>query len=548
MKFFTVFIFLNFVFFWVFSAQANHPSAASKIPVQSDLAEQPIWQIRDSNEKELGAGFFIGKRRFVTNAQIIYTTIKENNIKSFYLSQEGNPSVIKVKKVSAISALLDLTVWETVESVSNYLSLRDHPPQSSEQLSVPVYSRTFKTIRTIGDVLYENSLFYAFPFDHLNLEGIGGPPLLDKQGQVVGVIVSGTHNILHAIKIDLLKKFTIGEIGLSCASFVSATICIQRELKNLKKAAEDGDPSAQFKLAQMYYYAEGTEQDSEQAFYWYNKAAEQDFAPAKYELSVLYYNGEGTEQVSEQAFYWCKQAAEQGYTQARYNLAMMYKEGIGTEQNFRLAFEELKLPAAQGFIPAQFQLAKMYEEGQGTKKDLKQAFYWYNKAAEQKDPKAQFKVGQMYKTGQGTKKNLKQASHWYEEAAEQGHAEAQYQLAEMYRKGQGTEQNLDWASHWYEEAAEQGHAEAQFQLAEMYEEGRQGTEQNFELAFYWRKQATEQGHAKARNQLAKMYKEGIGTEQNLRAALVLLTSAAEQGDHPDQNSSLALACKDEFTK
>ena len=334
MKFFIFFILFS-IPFSSFSAQANYPLASSKVPVKSDPVERSIWEIRDSDGTKLGTGFFIGKKRFITNVQVIYNATEKNDIKSISLVQEGNPSVLKVKKVRAISALYELAELEIVEESTNYLSLRDLPPKLSDQLSVPIYSRTFKTVRATGNTLYENSLFYAFSFNHLNPEGIGGPPLLDEKGQVVGVIVSGFHNILHAIKIDHLKKFTAGKIGLSCSSFVNAKICIKREVNNLKQLAEEAEPSAQFKLAQMYYYAEGTEQNSKLAFLWYKKAAEQDFAPAQYELSVLYYNAEGTEQNLEMAFLWCKQAAEQGYTQARYNLAMMYKEGIGTEQSFR---------------------------------------------------------------------------------------------------------------------------------------------------------------------------------------------------------------------
>ena len=54
--------------------------------------------------------------------------------------------------------------------------------------------------------------------------------------------------------------------------------------------------------------------------FWYRKAAEQGDASAQYNLGVMYENGHGVEQDDEQAVFWYRKAAEQGYADAQYNL------------------------------------------------------------------------------------------------------------------------------------------------------------------------------------------------------------------------------------
>src|ERR1043165_2209799 len=77
-----------------------------------------------------------------------------------------------------------------------------------------------------------------------------------------------------------------------------------------KRAAENNDKEAQYKLASLYRKGEGTEKSLEKAFYWYQKAAENGIGNAKYDLSVCYYDGVGTEKNLEKAFDWYRKAIE----------------------------------------------------------------------------------------------------------------------------------------------------------------------------------------------------------------------------------------------
>ena len=509
MKFIITLILLSSVFFIPFSAYTHSPTT-SEIPVKSP-AERSVWEVH--TPYGAGTGFFVDKKFLVTNLHIVFDTIEKNTIKDISLSQEGNPSVSKIKKVRAISALHDLILMET-DMALNHLRLRDHPPKLSEPLFVPAYAGAFKTINTMGNTFHKNSYFHAFPTNSLDIHGASGAPILDEQGLVVGLVFAGTHNILHAVKINHLEEFITGKIGSNCSDFINVKSCIIKEMENLTKLAERGHPPAQYQLAENHYNGKGTDKNFEQAFEWFEKAALQDFTPAQYNLAVLYDKARGTKENPEQAFHWYEKAAEQEHAQARYNLAIMYKKGRGTQQNFRLAFEGFNWSALWGLIPAKYQLAIMYKEGKGTEQ------------------------------------NSELALHWCKEAAEQGLAEAQFMMGKFYEKGTGTKKSPLWAFQWYEKAAKQELAEAQFMMGIMYEEGI-GAVKNLELAFKWYKQAAKQGFAKALYKLGTMYREGQGITKNIKKALEFFTLAAEQGYHPaaqKSSSKSSFLCENQFTE
>lgn len=59
----------------------------------------------------------------------------------------------------------------------------------------------------------------------------------------------------------------------------------------LRTAAEQGDPAAQFKLAQRYRAGKGTPVDELEAFYWNGRAAQQGHAEAQLQQGLSYRSG-----------------------------------------------------------------------------------------------------------------------------------------------------------------------------------------------------------------------------------------------------------------
>ena len=83
------------------------------------------------------------------------------------------------------------------------------------------------------------------------------------------------------------------------------------QVKELRKSAEAGDTSAQYRLGLLYGEGNGIPQDSLQAKEWFEMAAMQGHAGAQLHLGMLYLDGNGAPQSAQMALVWFSRAAEQ---------------------------------------------------------------------------------------------------------------------------------------------------------------------------------------------------------------------------------------------
>lgn len=151
------------------------------------------------------------------------------------------------------------------------------------------------------------------------------------------------------------------------------------------KAANQGDPEAQYALAKMLIIGDGIPQDIVSAIAWLNKSAEQGNPQAQNMLGDCYYKSFGVPGDHITAFNWYQKAAIQGLAEAQKNAALMYFMGYG---NLSEAITFLQSAASKGIPDAQSRLGLMYENGEGVPKDISKALYWYYKAANQHDSQA----------------------------------------------------------------------------------------------------------------------------------------------------------------
>jgi len=149
-------------------------------------------------------------------------------------------------------------------------------------------------------------------------------------------------------------------------------------------------------LGLIYEVGRGVGRNDEQAVFWYRKAAEQGNATAQNTLGSMYENGYGVEQDDYEAMFWFQKSAEQGNADAQNNLGCMYQYGRGVEQDDEQAMFWYQEAAGQGHATAQNNLGWMYEAGRGVEQDYGQAVFWYRKAAELGDADAQHHLGRMY--------------------------------------------------------------------------------------------------------------------------------------------------------
>ncbi len=223
-------------------------------------------------------------------------------------------------------------------------------------------------------------------------------------------------------------------------------------LHSIRKAAECGDPIAQFKLGSIYSESSAVERNGAEAAKWYLKAAEQDHIEAQFILGVMYERGDGVPRDDDQAFKWIEKAARQGYARARVMLEsdkwVNYLQArnpvaeapasadrdvpdVSKEQ-----IDKYLHKAADGDVDAQYNLGIIYYHGEGVPKDFEQALIWFQKAAEQDDADAQYNLGFMYGRGEGVEKSHGRSLEWFRKASELGHSGAQEILAKMVKKAE----------------------------------------------------------------------------------------------------------------
>jgi TPR repeat protein len=79
------------------------------------------------------------------------------------------------------------------------------------------------------------------------------------------------------------------------------------------RAAQRGNPKAQFDLAIMYATGRGVQRNERMAFNWFHKSARNNYAPAKHYMGLSFLQGRGVRKQTELARYWFRLAAKQGY-------------------------------------------------------------------------------------------------------------------------------------------------------------------------------------------------------------------------------------------
>ena len=82
--------------------------------------------------------------------------------------------------------------------------------------------------------------------------------------------------------------------------------------EKIQREAEEGKPTAQYKLGYMYMTGTDVPRDDAKAFFWFKKSAEQGFCAAQHYLGTMYIEGRGMKEDFALARQWLKKAAAQG--------------------------------------------------------------------------------------------------------------------------------------------------------------------------------------------------------------------------------------------
>ncbi len=168
---------------------------------------------------------------------------------------------------------------------------------------------------------------------------------------------------------------------------------------------------------------------------WYKRAADAGNPYAQFELAKLYIRGDGVERNPAEAARWLTAAAQTGeLADAQYALGVMYDRGIGVKKSLVEATLLYQRAADQGYVLALTQVGIAHLEGRGVKKDYARARTYLERAAELGEMNAQYTLGQIYDKGLGVKKDKVQALKWFILAAQRGHKLAAERLENISYK------------------------------------------------------------------------------------------------------------------
>jgi TPR repeat protein len=109
---------------------------------------------------------------------------------------------------------------------------------------------------------------------------------------------------------DLIRK------GNRCYSGVWVPRDVERAAEYYRKAAEYGDPDAQYLVGRCYDSGIGLPKNDAEATAWYSRAARGGNAEAQYRLGLAYERGSGIGKNLLQSYIWLNRAASSGMEKA----------------------------------------------------------------------------------------------------------------------------------------------------------------------------------------------------------------------------------------
>lgn len=291
----------------------------------------------------------------------------------------------------------------------------------------------------------------------------------------------------------------------------------KRDLFWEKAAAEEDDISALMELGRTYHFGDGVEKDEEKAFGYFLRAAELGEPTAEFNTGLHYAQGTGVERNFKKAEEWMKKAMDDGDEDAPRLLeklnGLAEKEELakagdaqgqaefaevlmGLGGNYTESVEWAEKSAAQGNTDGMYILGLSYDKGRGVEKDYSKSYALYKKAAELGHAPSQWNLACYYFTGQYVETDQETAFQWAMKAAQQGNVLAMAGVGHAYEEGAGVEPDLDKAIEWYEKTlqADPDNVNVQHALALAYlTPGEEGDREALQKAMYWFKKAGENG-------------------------------------------------------
>ena len=328
-------------------------------------------------------------------------------------------------------------------------------------------------------------------------------------------------------------------------------------------AAEEGDPEAQYRVAE--YFREnptpGAEADVER---YLSRAVAQGHPKACYELALRRL-GEGRAQEGIQLL---RNALDCGLPEAAEQMGFCYARGIGVAADPAEAEHYFGLAAQMGGAEAMLALAARYATGDGLARSMGKALSWLRQAEAAGMADAKERFDDLYAEtriwdGEKAERAFSRYRHYTpsscpiavrygpdavpdrekcRQAAEAGDPEAAGMLGCYYEKGEGGRKK---AAALYLQAHEGGSVIGTFSLGLCYEYGI-GVPMDKAKAVRLYRQAAEAGYVLAQCNLGYCYEEGVGVDADKNQAVEWYRKAAEQGSLTARHNLIGTGVTDEL--
>lgn len=333
------------------------------------------------------------------------------------------------------------------------------------------------------------------------------------------------------------------------------------ELASVRASAQDGDPHAQYKLAE--WLSTGViKSDPKEAFRLYERSAGLNYPPAQFALGMLWKRGHQGGQSDETAlklitasakqghaqaqlflgdalfaglhglaidrkvsYSWYKLAAERGLPEAQYMVGNFHLAGYGgVEPDRKLGIKWFTKAAEQGEIIAIHNLGKVLIES-----DPKQALAWLKKAAEKNFTASQLLAGELLLSGDLPNSKPSEAIELFKKAADNGSPVGALALGKALLQVEGAPRAEQAIEH-LKAAAEKGLPDACRWLAMLLYNGAHGVPVDKKEAFSWGEKAAKLGSQGAQFQVGMCLHNGDGVTQDRAAAKTWFETGARAGD------------------
>lgn len=177
----------------------------------------------------------------------------------------------------------------------------------------------------------------------------------------------------------------------------------------LEQAAQRGDSAAQYQLA-LRRFEEARAAD---AVALLRRAADNGYPMAQYRLAKAFERGEGVAANKEMARRWTERAAFAGNARAMHDLGFYLASASPPALDEAAAFSWFKRAAELGVADSQFNVAMMYLQGRGAAPDTAQAYFWFQVAAAGGDQDAAARGGMIERQLGAAAKPLRERARAY---------------------------------------------------------------------------------------------------------------------------------------